>query len=71
MDLFIHKFAHGFVYGKFLSVLLQRLHFCRTRGELRFRKFQVILQEGKEVAAACLETEVLKETCVSRVTFGP
>ena len=40
------------------------------RNELLFGRFQVILQEGKEVAAVCLETEVLKETCICRVTFG-
>lgn len=41
-----------------------------SRNELLFGKFQVILQEGKEVAAVCLETEVLKETYECRVTFG-
>lgn len=40
------------------------------RNELLFGRFQVILPEGEEVAAVCLDTEVLKETCVCRVTFG-
>ena len=57
---------------KFICSTSEASFLPHSRNELLFGRFQGTLQEGKEVAAVCLETEVLKETCVCRVrvTFG-